>query len=201
MNLDTSHCPSEFIQFMPTGIQTSSNPWTSMFRSGTAGATTEFYVRSRLGQGAVISFPNPSLVEVAATKTDVELLIEQLQPSMTQLAAAFGVTRQTIYDWRAGKGVSQENTEQLKRLVTACTTLNRSSVNLPPRAGDRLLPGGKTFWESVASGVAPNQAAEQLIELLKREQKERVMLGQIRTSTQGIALFLERPLLADKLDE
>ena len=199
MNLETSHCQSAYVQFAPTEAQESSNPWDSRFKGGTAGETNETYVLSRLKQGAVISFAKTSHTEAATPKADVELIIEQLQPSMSQLGAAFGVSRQRIYDWRAGEGISPENTEQLKRLVAASTRLNR--LNLPPRAGDRQLPGGKTFWESLASGMPPNEAAERLSELLNREQTERGVLQRIREATQATTVAFESPLFADKLDE
>ena len=199
MNLEMSQCQSAYVQFAQAEAQESSNPWDLRFKGGTAGETNKIYVLSRLKQGAIISFAKTSHSEVATPKTDVELIIGQLQPSMSQLGAAFGVTRQTIYDWRAGKGISPENTEQLKRLVAASTRLNRE--NLPPRAGDRQLPGGKTFWESLASGMTPNDAVERLSALLDRERKERGVLLRIRATTKATTVTFERPLFADTLGE
>jgi transcriptional regulator with XRE-family HTH domain len=178
------------------------SPWRLSFSHGTAGALDEKYVIARLKQGARFALPGLSqVVSIASDKDDLELLIEHLQPSMAQLASAFGVSRQAIYDWRAGKRMSVENRQRLTKLSAACARLNKVLGGFPPRVGERQLPGGQSFWELIASGIPPQDAAERLIILLKRETSERQIMRQASSLAFASIEPFSRPMFADKLDE
>lgn len=107
---------------------------------------------------------------------DLKLIREYLKPSVAQLAGAFGVERQTIYDWQAGKGVSDERREIIYELVSACSKL----ASLGIAAGDdilrRKISNGKTLLQLIASGTPTADVVATAKLILATEQQERQLL-------------------------
>ena len=196
-----SQTPYEYVLAAPAH-SSEFNVWDRMFTVGTAGSSGVHNIRARLAQGALLA-PQQTLPGrlAVSTKNDVEIVISQLQPSMMQLASAFGVTRKAVYDWRAGNMMSAENTERLRLMVKACEMIVKRLGSASARVGDRQLPGGKTFWETIASGATPSEAAEKLIGLLEREQREREIFQTSHKSPLNPRAQTMRPLFADKLFE
>jgi len=100
---------------------------------------------------------------------------EVLQVSVTEIANLFGVSRQAIYDWQAGKGISSEHAEKLEMLAKATTILAPAGVPVSQLLR-RRLPGGKTFLEIVKDGDSAELAALKLLDLAKRDLEQRQRL-------------------------
>jgi transcriptional regulator with XRE-family HTH domain len=96
-------------------------------------------------------------------------------PSIIELANLFGVSRQAIYDWQAGKGISSEHSEKLETLAKASAILASPGVPLSQLLR-RKLPGGKTFFEIVKDGGSAELAALKLLDLAKRDTEQRQRL-------------------------
>lgn len=83
------------------------NPWRLLFHSGTAGVLSNTFCIDRLKSGASYQFlrlnSSAPLLKIASTHNDIDALIEMLKPSMSQIAMAFGVTRQWVYAWKTVK--------------------------------------------------------------------------------------------------
>ena len=107
---------------------------------------------------------------------DLKLIREYLKPSVAELAGAFGVERQTIYDWQAGKGVSGERREIIHELVSACSKLANAGI----AAGDdilrRKISKGKSLLQLIASGISATDAVATAKSILETEQQERQLL-------------------------
>ena len=115
----------------------------------------------------------------SSTSNDPSQNLTQIQKvfhlSITELAKLFGVSRQAIYDWRAGKGVSSEHTEKLSALAKAATILVDTSVPISQLLR-RKLAGGKTLFEIVKDGGSAELAALKLLDLAKRDIEQRQRL-------------------------
>lgn len=156
------------------------NPWRKLFSTGTAGCATEYFCAERLDNGAPYQFvrlAGKQHVVDARYRSDIETLIELMKPSMSQLAACFGVSRQRVYDWRNGEGMSASNVDQMKELLKAVRMLSERSPVPITQAGNRKLVNGNTFWVAVASGTKPTDAANNVLTALERDQKERSALN------------------------
>lgn len=182
---------------------TEENPWRKIFHTGTAGSATEFFCAERLAHGATYQFIRLARAEqgiAAHPQNDIETLISLMKPSMSQLATAFRVSRQRIYDWRNGKGMSAANLDQMSALLTAARMLNdRSAVPLSQIAS-RKLSNGKSFWDAISSGMRPADAAANVLEIIDRDQSER---NALKRSLAGrtIARTKEPPLFSAYLSE
>lgn len=179
------------------------NPWRKLFYSGTAGTTTAYFCTERLNNGAPYQFVKlaSKIREVPAPlQNDIETLIALMKPSMSQLAIAFGVSRQRIYDWRNGAGMSPTNVEQMSALLTAARTLSeRSSVPLS-QVTNRKLSGGMSFWDAISSGMLPTDAAVALLKIIDRDESERNALKRSLAS-RDITRAKEPPQFSSHLSE
>lgn len=179
------------------------NPWRKLFYTGTAGSTTEDFCATRLSQGAPYQFmriapKTNSLAE--GSKNDIDAFIALMEPSMSQLAAAFGVSRQRIYDWRKGAGMSSENADRMNALLGVARMLNERASTSLPQVVTRKLKGGKSFWESIASGTDPVEAAEFALSIFEREDREREAIkGSL--ASRKISHNRERPVFSAHLTE
>jgi predicted transcriptional regulator len=93
-------------------------------------------------------------------------------PSITELANLFGVSRQAIYDWQAGKGVSNEHAEKVEMLAKAAARIAAAEVPVSQMLR-RKLPGGKTLFEIVKDGDSAEVAALKLIDMARRDIEQR----------------------------
>lgn len=178
------------------------NPWRKVFHAGTAGTATEYFCAERLVNGAPYQFvklADKTHVRASSPQSDIETVIALTKPSMSQLAAAFGVSRQRIYDWRSGAGMSSGNAERMSELLTAVRVISDHSAT-PGHAASRKTGNGKSFWEAVASGVSPMAAATAAIKILERDEMERQALKRSLASRK-VSRNKESPLFSSHLSE
>ncbi len=98
---------------------------------------------------------------------------EVFKPSVTELAALFGVARQTVYNWQEGQPISPENAARLENLAAAADVLQENGLAGHGHALRRPLPGGGTLFDRVRQGDSAAQAALALVEMLRRESAQR----------------------------
>jgi hypothetical protein len=151
--------------------------------AGTLSVTTPLCLKERLGT----SNWNFQLTVTGSAKRDKYLLrsnssslnLAQIRkvfhPSITELANVFGVSRQAIYDWQAGKGISSEHADKLEILAKATAILASAEVPVSQLIR-RKLPGGTTFFEIFKDGGSAEVAALQLLDMAKRDMEQRQRL-------------------------
>ena len=118
------------------------------------------------------NFPVPSHAE------DLKLIRDYLKPSVAQLAGALGVERQTIYDWQAGKGVSDERRELILELVSACSKLAESGIVAGDDILRRKIGNGKSLLQLIAFGTSAADAVAMTKSIVETEQHERRLLAE-----------------------
>ncbi len=98
------------------------------FLVGTGGLVTASYIAERDHRGYRFGeFEYRARhSSVRSTRLDVRNPAESLahvraifEPSITDLASLFGVSRQTIYNWQAGQAIAQQNEHRLEQLARA----------------------------------------------------------------------------------
>jgi transcriptional regulator with XRE-family HTH domain len=100
---------------------------------------------------------------------------EMFSTSVTELANLFGVSRQAIYDWQAGKGVADHHAEKLAALAKAADVIATCEHQIL-RPLRRKLPGGKTLFDIVRDGGSAESAARVLVDMTEREITQRQAL-------------------------
>jgi transcriptional regulator with XRE-family HTH domain len=151
---------------------------TCAFVTGTLGLVTPEYFAQR---DATWNWPF-SLVSAGPTAAgDVQNLTAQalfrireiFKLTITELAALFGVSRQAVYDWQSGKGISAVRADRLEEISRTADLFVGSGLSISRRTLRRKLPGGKTLFDVIREGGPVEEATRNLIQVLRHEIEQR----------------------------
>lgn len=98
--------------------------------------------------------------------------------SVSALAKSFAVSRQAIYQWQRGEGISEKNVQRLLKLEAAA--LHLATRGVPGEfARTRVLQGGKTILQLIATEPEsdPIELVDALERLLRAEAEDRKRLA------------------------
>lgn len=166
--------------------KTDSTCLTCAFLVGTGGYATADYLAARKDRGyKLIQFELPKQVAGAAagmqaTQSPAKNLArirETLKPTITELANLFGVSRQAVYDWQAGKPVASENALRLEEFAKAAELLSAQQIQISSQALRRKVLDGKSLLDVLRSGGPVFDAAAALAQVLDRERVQREKLA------------------------
>lgn len=158
---------------------------TPAFMIGTLGLATPTFVEKRSGTATwnvVVASPHSRAnVDVArdwvrSPADNLEHIRTVLKAGVTDLAAAFGVARQALYNWRAGDSISPENAAKLRDLAEAADLLAAAGLADTPQLLRRKLAGGKTLLAITREGGSAKDAACALVQMVEHEIEQRKML-------------------------
>lgn len=102
---------------------------------------------------------------------------EILKPTITELAHLFGVSRQAVYDWQAGKSTAPENAAKLDDLAKAADVLALNGIESSSQLLRRKITGGKSLLDLIGEGGSDANFASVLVQTLSREAKQREQLA------------------------
>lgn len=150
---------------------------------GTGGAQTAEYYRQRGPKGyAFVPYdPAPPIDELAIARTPAEDLSHiraVLRPAITDLAHALRVSRQAIYDWQSGKPISAENAARLADLARAADVFAEEGLTASAQLLRRPIASGKRLFDIAREGGSAENAARNLIQMVRRELRQRQMLAE-----------------------
>ena len=100
-----------------------------------------------------------------------------IQPTVTELAIAMNVSRQSIYDWQSGSKITSENFEKLTELSLAADEF----ANVERQVVHSLLRrriAGRNFFARVQGGESAIDVAKKLIEIAGIELQQRVAVSE-----------------------
>ena len=140
-------------------------------------------VIASIGTGGVLSqraLSQPKLhasslsaaVEPQPSRTPIKNLKhirEVLKPAVSDLATAFGVSRQSIYNWLNGEPVADENAAKLQDLADAADVIAGEGLTVSSALMKRKISNGRTLMQVAASGDSVANAARVLAQIYKRE--------------------------------
>lgn len=147
-------------------------------QAGTGGAITIDYLKARGSRGyAFVAYDSDrqttEMASEASPAEKLEHIRKVLQPHVTDLARAMGVSRQAIYDWQGGSPISADNVARINDLARAADLFAREGLQATARVMRRPITGGKNLFEIVRDGGSAEAAARTLIEIVRRELKQR----------------------------
>ena len=145
---------------------------------GTGGELSQEHLQ-RSAQRAQHMVPVADLAEVEQVRTPGENLSrirEVLNPAVSDLAATFGVSRQSVYNWLNGESVADENAAKLQDLAQAADVLAHEGVSINAFLLKRKFANGRTLMQVAQAGESTRDAALMLVQIHKREavQRERM---------------------------
>lgn len=154
---------------------------TCAFVAGTLGIVTPDYF---IKHSATSNWPFRLVSRESAPLGDVQNSTAQtisrirgtFKLTITELAVLFGVSRQTVYDWQSGKGMSEVRADRLEELSKAADVFADSGLSLSPRVLRRKLADGNTLFDVIRDGGPVEEATRSLIATLQQEIEQRKAL-------------------------
>ncbi|MHB1378282.1 MAG: hypothetical protein ACYDIB_01100 [Desulfobulbia bacterium] len=119
-------------------------------------------------------------VEVISERTTTEnmkRIRDVLSPAMSDLAKSFNVSRQTIYNWLNGEQPTSGHTARLKDLALAADMFNEAGILANGTLLKRKVVEGKNLFEIVHEGGSARDAAQLLLQIVRRETNQRERLA------------------------
>jgi hypothetical protein len=157
-------------------------PMTLILAIGTGGDRTSSYLRvleaKRVFNGHDSDSKPQQSVEVASTAQDIDRAKAILNLTVREIAECLGVTRQAVYNWKAGGQIKGHNAAKVQSLIFAADVIAAADLPMSPLLRNRKLPGGRTLLETIASGGSGRDAANTLIGMLREEAEQRRMLSE-----------------------
>jgi transcriptional regulator with XRE-family HTH domain len=146
---------------------------------GTGGAVTIDYLRTKGSKG----YQSPWLDvdrEVHSTRgataspaDNLARIRSVLRTSVADLARALGVSRQAIYDWQTGRPIAADNAARLQDIADAADLFAREGLHATAHVMRRPISNRKNFFEIIRDGGSAEAAARTLIDIVRRELKQR----------------------------
>lgn len=148
---------------------------------GTGGAATIPYLKARGAKGYEYAHfrqttPESDFSWLRTPADELAQIRNVLHPSVTDLANSLGVSRQTVYSWQAGKPIAPENASRLADLASAADLFAKEGITVHPLLLRRSIYKGKNLLEIARDGGSAREAARSLIEIVRREDRQKQAL-------------------------
>jgi hypothetical protein len=147
---------------------------------GTGGDFTIHYLKTREDKGyryfVTDREGHATQRPVSSPAANLAHIRSVLQPSVTDLAWAFGVSRQAIYDWQAGRPIAVGNIARLQDIARAADLFVREGIQGTAYMMRRPINSGRNFFEMIREGGSAEAAAQTLIEIVRSELHQRERL-------------------------
>ena len=161
---------------------------------GTGGQCDSRYIQGR----QTLGYPVPA-VEVReeavslprSAAADLKQIRAAFQVSISDLAALFGVTRQTIYDWLSGGQQPREpHLVRMTVLLDVASAIEAAGFAVSRRALKQVLADGRSLFDRVRADESLADAADQLVMLFRREALQRETLEYHLANRSGASVDL-----------
>ena len=151
------------------------------FQVGTGGAATIDYLKTRGSKGYALVACSPIarlLGSITAYRAHGQFGLHPNGASTKcdRSRPTLGVSRQAIYDWQAGRPIAAENVARLQDIARAADLFAREGLEATAHVMRRPITKGKNLFDIVRDGGSAEAAARTLIDIVRRELKQREYL-------------------------
>jgi transcriptional regulator with XRE-family HTH domain len=130
-------------------------------------------LNARQAQDMVSVVEIAEVEQVRTPRENLSRIREVLNPSVSDLATTFSVSRQSIYNWMNGDPVADENVAKLRDLAQAADVLAHEGVGIKAALLKRKFANGRTLMQVAQAGDSARNAALMLVQVHKRESVQR----------------------------
>jgi len=103
-------------------------------------------------------------------------ITSSLRTTNAELARALGVSRQALYNWRAGQRPGSATIDRLERLSSAAKVISASGI-IPKHALARVNSDGQNFWQAVAQGADAVDLANKIVDNHNARESQRKLVA------------------------
>lgn len=115
---------------------------------------------------------------------NIDRIREILKPTLSDLAAIFGVSRQAIYNWLAGDYPIEEHVLKIEDMAAAAEIFATEGIPVTGSIIRRKAFSGKSLLDIAQAGGSAKDSAQALVVILRREAEQRkTMANRLATRT------------------
>jgi transcriptional regulator with XRE-family HTH domain len=108
---------------------------------------------------------------------DIARIREVFSPAVSDLAKVFSVSRQAIYNWLNGERPSPDHITRLQDFALAADMFVDTAISMKGELLKRKIVEGKNMLEIVHDGGSAREAAQLLLQIVRREISQREKLA------------------------
>jgi len=127
-------------------------------------------------ENKTISRPSHAYEHTRTHVEDIERIRKVFSPAISDLAKTFSVSRQAIYNWLNGEQAKTEHIAKVRELARAADMFAEAAISVNGVLLKRKLVTGKNLFEVVQTGGSAQDAAQLLINIIRRETSQRETL-------------------------
>ncbi|MBI5142030.1 MAG: helix-turn-helix transcriptional regulator [Nitrospirae bacterium] len=124
-------------------------------------------------------FIRSNAVKAVSARTpaeDMEQIRKVLSPAISDLAKAFNVSRQTIYNWLRGEQPTPEHLAKMSELAVAADMFAEAGIPVNGALLKRKVFNGRNIFEMIQDGGSARDAAQLLRQIVEQETSQRERL-------------------------
>ena len=118
-----------------------------------------------------------AMIQIITPQLKVEQIIATFSPAISDIAMAFGVSRQTIYNWINGNAIDVIHMKKLDDFAEAANIAASSEVPITGWLLKRKIADGKNLMEIVQDNGSAKEAVSLLLQILNKESEQRNRLS------------------------
>lgn len=187
--------PFSFIAGAVVAVTSSTGPLSPHigYSVGTGGNFTAAYFvrREELGYPSNTSSGQSLYVSAAVESAkllpqSIEAIADSLKLSAGDMAKFFGVSRQSIHNWKGGGAISETHQLSVDKLFEVAQIFSEADI-IPPRGAFlRPLEDGRSFFDVFKAGDDVAAMTSELIETLQMELEQKLALSRkLRNRSRG----------------
>ena len=125
------------------------------------------------GTAADSTIPESAMSQVVSPTAQIERIRKVFSPPVAELAQVFGVTRQAVYNWLNGAPPTAQHLDKLADLARAAEIVEASGIPVSGWMMRRKMFNGKTLLAFVGAGGSAQDAANRLVQTVRKETEQR----------------------------
>lgn len=147
---------------------------------GTGGVRTGSYYEQKNGYGFfLVKKKSDSLNSNNNVVQQITFIQQIFGRSMSRLTEIFGVSRQSLYNWKAGEQPKEKHLPKIDQLAEAARVFSENNFVLSTQMLERKIGNGKSFIEYLRDDGSGIDAAKGLIKSVVLSQKSKDKLAQL----------------------
>ncbi len=146
---------------------------------GTGGVASVLFIREALGYQPYAVLERGRILDAAPYAKLMEQVKAGFGRTMSRLPEAFGVSRQTLYNWLEGETPKAAHQERLRQLAEAANVFAGLGVKPTTPMLDQTVSQGKSFLQLMAAGADGKVTAMKLVRIVQRGSESRSKLDSL----------------------
>ena len=127
-----------------------------------------------------------SVAMVHQPQMQIATIRKVFSATISDLAAAFDVSRQTVYNWINGKPMIESHLTQLENFASAANAVRDTGIPVAGWVLKRKIMNGKSLLDAVREGESAQVFIAQFVQIVRSDDEQRKRMNQRLAGKSGL---------------